>query len=88
MSGANSDEDLLNANADVEVKLKRKEDDKVLPPCGCGGKAVREQMFLLYSGKDVLMHSVRCPNHHVSTQDYAKEEDAEKAWILAMGRAK
>lgn len=58
-----------------------------LPPCGCGGEAVRDQMTLRYSGKDVLMHSIRCPNDHVCTQDYAREEDAEKAWILAMGRA-
>ena len=58
---------------------------KFLPPCGCGEEAVRDEMIMRCSGKDVLMHSIRCPNGHVCTQDYANEEDAEKAWKLAMG---
>lgn len=59
--------------------------DTGLAACGCGGKAIRDQINLLYGGKDIPMYSVRCKYSHVSTQDHSRQEDADNEWNMAMG---
>ena len=59
--------------------------DTGLAACGCGGKAIRDQINLLIGGKDIPMYSVRCKHFHVSTQDHSKQEDADGDWNMAMG---
>ena len=56
-----------------------------LAACGCGDKAIRDQINLLIGGKDIPMYSVRCKRFHVSTQDHSRQEDADNDWNMAMG---
>lgn len=56
-----------------------------LATCGCGGEAIRDQIILRIGRKDIPMYSVRCKHSHVSTQDHARQADADNEWNMAMG---